>query len=158
MGHNCVAAMLTLLHGLQALAVLADALAGNGPEAQLCLMCLLWLPDASIVHLTFTSESQIAALPPLSAPGTTPRCGREIPLYSVHIIAAEATGIRRDPGNQGPDGIGNIPVLSGCKFQPPLCHVHPLKMCLEELPCSLDLHFTEIVRALMLLRRKDNLP
>lgn len=139
MGHNCVAAMLTLLHGLQALAVLADALAGNGPEAQLCLMCLLWLPDASIVHLTFTSESQIAALPPLSAPGTTPRCGREIPLYSVHIIAAEATGIRRDPGNQGPDGIGNIPVLSGCKFQPPLCHYIlskcVLKSCLVHWIC-----------------------
>lgn len=41
-----------------------------------------------------------------------------------------------EPGNQGPDGIRNIPVLSGCRFQPPSCHVHPLKMYLEELPWS----------------------
>lgn len=62
MGHNCVPAILTLLHGLQALVILAGALAGHRPGAQLFLMCLLWLPDASIVHLTFTSESQISSL------------------------------------------------------------------------------------------------
>lgn len=42
--------------------------------------------------------------------------------------------MRIDPGNQGPGGIRNTPVLSGCKFQPSPCHGHPLKMCLEEWP------------------------
>lgn len=156
MGHNCVAAILTLLQGSQALVILAGALAGNRPETQLYLMCLLELPDASIVHLSFTSDSQISSLSLYpSASGATPRCGKEIPLYSVLIITVQASCMRIEPGSQGPGGIRNTPVLPGCKLQPPPCHRHPLKMCLEEFPRSVfpgsALH---TVRAVMLLRRK----
>lgn len=60
MGHNSVLAILTFPYELKALVTLAYALADKQPEAQLYLICLFWLPNASIVHLTFISESQIS--------------------------------------------------------------------------------------------------
>lgn len=112
---------------------------------------------ASYFHIRITD---FISVPPPSAPGATPRCGKEIPLYSVHTIPGEAVYVKVDPGEHRPDGIANIPALSGCKFQLPPCHVHPLKTCPEELPVIrvpwVCISHTRTVRALMLLRRKGN--
>lgn len=102
------------------------------PKAQLYLLCVSWLPDASTVHLAFASEPQISSLSlhPLllvQHPDVEKRS-----LCTLCTLSLQRC-MRIDPGNQGPGGIRNIPVLSGCEFHPP-CHGHPSKMCLEELP------------------------
>lgn len=133
--------------------------AASGPALpHLSLLVARCQHRASYLHLRTTDFS---SLPPPSAPGTTPRCGTEIPLYSVHVILIQAIFVKTVHANWGPDCTRNIPVLSVCKFQLPQCHIHPLKIGLEEFPV---IHIpwncvsrTVCQRAVMLVRRTANL-
>lgn len=120
---------------------------------------LLWLPDASILHLPIRI-TDFTSLPPPSAPGTTPRCGTEIPLYCVHAILIQAAYLKIVHANWGSARITNIPALtvSICNFQLPQYHIHPFKIHLAELsvihiPGNCVSH-TVCQRALTLFRRK----
>lgn len=136
-------------------------------EPQLCLTCLLRLPDAlpdaSIMLLTSTPESQIS--PPSLPPSTfCSWCNTWMWIKDpfVHVTLLQAIYMKIVQANRGPDPIRTIPVLSVCKCQLPQYPIHlynrTLKSFLEPWDPWTCVSLPVCQMALMLFRRKSNLP
>jgi len=110
MGHNSVPTIPAFLYGLNARypCVCPGRQAARGPAPpHLSFLVARCQHRVFYLHIGATD---VSSLPPPSAPGATPRCGTEIPLYFVHVIPPQALHFKLVCANWGPGRIRNIPV------------------------------------------------